>query len=75
MYIQTATGNDVGQALSKLSELLGVTSSSHPKPPVENKIRPLPLHQTLTETSNAIDLDKVLERARDRTNSPGKSAS
>jgi hypothetical protein len=76
MYsIQTATGNDVGQVLSKLSELLRVTSSSSSQTTSEEQ-NPTPTPaSTPDETSNAIDLDKVLERARDRRNSPGKSAS
>jgi|SRR5208283_400637 len=76
MYgIQTATGNDAGQVLSKLSELLGVTpSSSSQTTSGEQNPTPTPA-STPDETSNATDPDKVLWRARDRRNSPGKSAS
>ncbi|MGA3109985.1 MAG: hypothetical protein ABSD99_11170 [Candidatus Bathyarchaeia archaeon] len=50
MYsIQTVTGSDVSQVLSKLSELLGAQPPLHPKPSTENKVRPVLLHQHPTE--------------------------
>jgi hypothetical protein len=75
MYnIQTATGIEVSQVLSNLSELLGAYASSSYQT-IGGKQNPTPIPaSTPNERSDDIDLDKVMNRARARMNHPGKNA-